>query len=42
MMKMNKNEAWNKFKQSGKVEDYLEYASKKSEENDNKSRRDHR
>lgn len=22
---MNKNEAWNKFKKSGKVEDYLEY-----------------
>lgn len=39
---MNKKEAWNKFKQSGKVEDYLVYASKKSDENDNKSRRDHR
>lgn len=39
---MNKKEAWNKFKQSGKVEDYLEYASKKSEENDNKTRRDNR
>ncbi len=22
---MNKKEAWNKFKQSGKIEDYLEY-----------------
>ena len=22
---MNKKEAWNKFKKSGKVEDYLEY-----------------
>lgn len=39
---MNKKEAWNKFKQSGKVEDYLAYASKKSDENDNKSRRNHR
>lgn len=37
---MNKKEAWNKFKESGKVEDYLEYAKKKrSEERDNKSRR---
>ncbi len=36
---MNKLEAWNKFKKSGKVEDYLEYASKKSDKNDNKSRR---
>ncbi len=37
---MKKIEAWNKFKQSGKIEDYLEYASKKrSESNDNKSRR---
>ncbi len=36
-------EAWNKFKNSGKVEDYLEYAkAKRSEENDNKSRRDYR
>ena len=40
---MNKNEAWNKFKNSGKVEDYLEYAkTKRSEENDNKSRRNNR
>lgn len=22
---MNKKEAWNKFKKSGKIEDYLEY-----------------
>ena len=29
---MNKKEAWNKFKKSGKVEDYLEYASKKRSE----------
>lgn len=36
---MKKLEAWNKFKQSGKVEDYLEYVSKKSDKNDNKSRR---
>ena len=36
-------EAWNKFKNSGKVEDYLVYAkTKKGEENDNKSRRDYR
>ncbi len=35
---MNKFEAWNKFKNSGKVEDYLIYAKqKRSEENDNKS-----
>lgn len=38
---MNKKEAWNKFKQSGKIEDYLEYANKKSEENDKKSRRNY-
>ncbi len=36
---MNKKEAWNKFKKSGKVEDYLVYASKKSDSNDYKSRR---
>lgn len=37
---MNKNEAWNKFKKSGSIEDYLVYAEKKKcEENDNKSRR---
>jgi len=24
-MKMNKKELWNKFKESGKVEDYLNY-----------------
>ena len=35
---MKKLEAWNKFKQCGKVEDYLEYASKKSGKNDNKNR----
>ena len=29
---MNKKEAWNKFKNSGKVEDYLKY--KKIEEDD--------
>ena len=29
---MNKNEAWKKFKKSGKVEDYLVYASKKRSE----------
>lgn len=38
---MNKKEAWNKFKQSGKVEDYLEYVSKKrSEKDDHENRRD--
>lgn len=39
---MNKKEAWNQFKKTGSVEDYLVYAKKKSEENDNKSRGDHR
>jgi len=29
---MNKKEAWNKFKKTGKVEDYLIYASKKRSE----------
>ena len=29
---MNKKEAWNKFKNSGKVEDYLEYKQIKEEE----------
>ena len=41
MIKMKKEEAWNKFKKSGKVEDYLVYASKKSVKNDNKGRRDY-
>ncbi len=40
---MNKKEAWNKFKESGSVMDYLHYVEKKkSEENDNKSRGNHR
>jgi len=40
---MNKKEAWNQFKKSGSVADYLEYAKqKKSEENDNKNRGNHR
>lgn len=40
---MNKNEAWNKFRKTGRVEDYLIYAEKKrSEESDNKSRGNHR
>lgn len=30
---MSKKEAWNKFKESGKIEDYLEY---KKEEDDEK------
>ncbi len=35
---MNKKEAWNKFKASGRVEDYLLYAKKKrSDKDDNKS-----
>ncbi len=38
---MNKKEAWNKFKKSGKVEDYLEYAKKRSEERASESRRNH-
>ncbi len=29
---MNKKEAWNKFKKSGKVEDYLEYKRIEREE----------
>lgn len=29
---MNKKEAWNKFKNSGKVEDYLEYKKINEEE----------
>ena len=29
---MNKKEAWNKFKKSGRVEDYLVYANKKRSE----------
>ena len=29
---MNKNEAWNKFKESGNPEDYLEYKKMQEEE----------
>ena len=29
---MNKKEAWDKFKESGKIEDYLEYKKKEDEE----------
>jgi len=29
---MNKKEAWNKFKNSGKIEDYLEYKQIEEEE----------
>ena len=29
---MNKKEAWNKFKNSGKIEDYLEYKNTQEEE----------
>lgn len=29
---MNKKEAWNKFKESGKIEDYLEYKYADEEE----------
>ncbi len=29
---MNKKEAWNKFKKTGKVEDYLEYKRIEKEE----------
>ena len=29
---MNKKEAWNKFKNSGKIEDYLEYKQTEEEE----------
>ncbi len=29
---MNKKEAWEKFKESGKIEDYLEYKKKDDEE----------
>lgn len=31
---MNKKEAWNKFKKSGKIEDYLEYKKQDNEERD--------
>ncbi len=38
---MNKKEAWNQFKKSGSIEDYLTYAKKKrSDKDDNKSRGD--
>ena len=40
---MNKKEAWNQFKKSGSIEDYLNYAKKKrSEENVRKSGGDNR
>lgn len=29
---MNKKEAWEKFKESGKIEDYLEYKKKDEDE----------
>lgn len=29
---MNKKEAWNKFKESGKIEDYLNYKKVKDKE----------
>ena len=29
---MNKKEAWDKFKESGKIEDYLEYKKKDDED----------
>ena len=29
---MNKKEAWEKFKESGKIEDYLEYKKKDDED----------
>ena len=29
---MDKNTAWNKFKESGKIEDYLEYKNSQEEE----------
>lgn len=35
---MNKKEAWNQFKKTGKVEDYLVYAEKKWECDDYESR----
>lgn len=31
---MNKKQAWNKFKKSGKIEDYLEYKKAEEEEKD--------
>ncbi len=35
---MNQNEAWNKFKKSGSVEDYLAYAkTKKRNRNDHEN-----
>ena len=35
MLKMNKKEAWNKFKKSGKVEDYLKYKEIERDEENN-------
>ncbi len=32
---MNKKEAWNKFKKSGKVEDYLKYKEIERDEENN-------
>ena len=32
MSDLNKKEAWNKFKESGKVEDYLKYKKIKDKE----------
>lgn len=29
---MSKKEAWNKFKESGKIEDYLEYKKEEDDE----------
>ena len=31
---MNKNQAWDKFKKTGKIEYYLEYKRKEQNEND--------
>lgn len=36
---MKNKEAWDKFKNSGKVEDYLEYCKLKGEKSDNQTRR---
>lgn len=37
---MNKKEAWNVFKKTGRVEDYLVYAEKKGSKDDYQSGRD--
>ena len=37
---MNKKDEWNKFKKTGKIEDYLEYKGKKPEKDAEKRVKD--